>query len=462
MLWLTLRQLRNGTAGARKKAAQELWREPNPGALSALSSAVLTDSDPEVRRLAASALGRLQDPGRYEPLRKALNDKDPEVIKSALFALRRASDEQAIRALLPLLRHKEFTVRTTTAQTIDTIRWVPADKDQRVWFQVAKGWYERAATAGLDAVTPLELTVQTGPVHAAIRAVDALGKIPEERVVSLLRICLKSSEPGVCMAAAGALGKIGGPTSVEALIGSLISTHTQVRVASVQALGSLGAVEATGLICKMLGDREWEVRQEAASALGKLNNKEALEPLAKTLEDSDADVRETAAMALGRLRDRRSVTPLVLALRDEVTAVRRIAAASLSRIDPDWVSLPETRAAAGQLKVAIQDADPAVRFFVAQLLVNMGEISAESISGFAPDEQLTSPATKRKRMATSLFVSMLEDSDRDVRQAAAEALGHLGGERARQALNRNVSDPDGDVAAAAQIALQALGTETTS
>lgn len=53
---------------------------------------------------------------------------------------------------------------------------------------------------------------------------------------------------------------------------------------------------------------------------------------------------------------------------------------------------------------------------------------------------------------------MLEDPDRDVRQAAAEALGRLGGERARQALARTAADVDGDVAAAIQMALQALGT----
>ena len=223
----------------------------------------------------------------------------------------------------------------------------------------------------------------------------------------------------------------------------------------------MGAAETTGLICQMLSDKEWEVRREAAIALGKLNNPETLEPLAKVLDDLDADVREAAAMALSRTGDRRAVGPLVLALKDEVSSVRRIAAAGLSRIDPDWVSLPETRAVAEKLKLAIQDAEPAVRFFVAQLLINLGEMSPEAIAGFTPEDQLASPATKRRRMATNLFIAMLyEDGDRDVRQAAAEALGRLGGERARHALTRAAGDPDGDVAAATQIALQALGSES--
>jgi HEAT repeat protein len=212
----------------------------------------------------------------------------------------------------------------------------------------------------------------------------------------------------------------------------------------------------------MLEDKEWEVRREAASTLGKLNNLEGLEPLAKALDDLDSDVRDAAALALGKIGSRRAVGPLVLALKDEVTSVRRIAAASLSRIDPDWVSLPETRSAAEGLKVAIQDAEPAVRFFVAQLLVNLGELGPDAIAGLAPEDHLASPAVKRRRMATNLFVAMMDDRDRDVRQAAAEALGRLGGDRARQALTRAASDPDGDVAAATQMALQALGSESSS
>src|SRR5262249_58174736 len=175
------------------------------------------------------------------------------------------------------------------------------------------------------------------------------------------------------------------------------------------------------------------------------NNPETLERLAKVLDDPDGDVREAAAVALGKTGDRRAVGPLVLALKDELGAVRRIAAAGLSRIDPDWVSLPETRLAAEKLKVVIQDADPAVRFFVAQLLVNLGEMSPEALLGFSTEDQMASPAIKRKRMATNIFVALMDDRDRDVRQAVAEALGRLGGDRARQPLTPARNDPDTDI-----------------
>jgi len=462
MLWLNVRQLKSGTVKTRRKAAKELWRDPNPRALGAVSTAALTDADPEVRQICASALGRMPDLGRYEALLKVLGDRHPEVLRSAMLGLRRASDPRVIPALVPLLRHQDFIVRCTAAQTIDTIPWIPKEREERIPFYVAKGWFERAAGAGVDAIPALHLTVQTAPVSVAVRAVEALGKISDPSVVKLVSGVLKSPEPAVCIAAADTLGKVGGQEAVEALTACLKSHLTQLRAAAVQALGRLGAAEATALICQMLHDKEWEVRREAASALGKLNNLEALEPLAKALEDPDSDVRDAAALALGRIGNRRSVGALVLALKDEVTSVRRIAAASLSRIDADWVSLPETRSAAEHLKVAIQEAEPAVRFFVAQLLVNLGEMSPESLVGLTVVDNLASPAIKRRRMATNLFIAMLEDRDRDVRQAAAEALGRLGGDRARQALTRAAGDADGDVAAATQMALQALGTESNN
>jgi HEAT repeat protein len=430
--------------------------------LSGLADAALTDPDADVRQVATSALGRLRVPERLEPLMKALGDREPNVVTSAVLGLRGVNDERVIHRLLPLLRHRDFSVRTSAARTIDTFRWVPPDREQRVWFCIAKGWFDRASEAGTEAIPALKLTVETSPAFVAVRAVETLGKISDASVVKLLCEALRSPEPAVSIAAADALGKVGGGEAVTALISCLRSTHTQIRAESARALGILRATEASMPISQMLQDQQWEVRREAAAALGKLNNPETLELLAKVLDDSDGDVREAAAVALGKMGDRRAVGPLVMALKDEVAGVRRIAAAGLSRIDPDWISLTETRAAAEKLKLTIQDAEPAVRFFVAQLFVNLGEMSPDALLGYSPEEQLATPAIKRRRMATNLFIALLEDRDRDARQAAAEALGHLGGERAKQALTRALSDPDGDVAAATQMALQAIAVESTN
>ena len=177
MLWLTLRQLRNGTLATRKKAAKQLWRDADPRALDALAWTALNDPEKEIRQIAASALGRLNDARRLDPLLKALLDKDSDVVSSAILALRRTSEERVVQQLVSMLRHQDFGVRAAAAQTIDTIWWVPTDRLQRIWFQVAKGWYERAAALGPEALDALKLVVETGPMHNAVRAVDAIGLI---------------------------------------------------------------------------------------------------------------------------------------------------------------------------------------------------------------------------------------------------------------------------------------------
>jgi HEAT repeat protein len=63
---------------------------------------------------------------------------------------------------------------------------------------------------------------------------------------------------------------------------------------------------------------------------------------------------------------------------------------------------------------------------------------------------------KRRKLAVSLFLAILCDPDRDLRQAAAEALGRLGERRAESGLVRARRDPDADVRSAVERALQAL------
>ena len=59
MLWLIQRQLKSKKTASRRKAVGRLCDAPQPRALAALGEA-LGDEDAEVRRLAATALGKLE------------------------------------------------------------------------------------------------------------------------------------------------------------------------------------------------------------------------------------------------------------------------------------------------------------------------------------------------------------------------------------------------------------------
>ncbi len=106
------------------------------------------------------------------------------------------------------------------------------------------------------------------------------------------------------------------------------------------------------------------------------------------------------------------------------------------------------------------DAD--VRHFINHLLVGIGAVTKEAAAAEpkapASDSDASSPANRR-RLAVTLFFGLLSDADRDLRQAAAEALGRIGDARAVPCLNRVLSDADPDVRQAAEQSLRALGVQ---
>ena len=455
MLWLTQRQLKSKNTASRRKAAERLCDAPRPHALGALRDA-LGDEDAEVRRLVATALGRLDEEGRLEPLFRALRDRDADVQKAAILALKKSSDERVPAALLPLLRHPNAGVRGCAAQVLEFVGWRPAKPEDEMWLLVAKGQCSRVAAFGAAALLPLEMVLNAGPYSLCVAAVQALGEIEDQRAIRLLLKALKSNDSAVCVAAVDSLARVGGAQASEPLIGMLQHKNGQVRVAAVEALGSLGVAASAAPLRALLSDPVWEVRRAAVETLGRLKDERAVESLTHTLADKDADVREATAIALGALSDRRAIGPLVLALKDQTSGVRRIAAAALSRIDENWSASAEARAAVEELKPGLYDRDPDVRYFVGQLLVSLGAAEPEAARETGAEEMSASTVEKRRKLAVSLFLAILCDPDRDLRQAAADALGRLGERRAEHALARTLRDPDATVQSAAERALQML------
>ena len=185
----------------------------------------------------------------------------------------------------------------------------------------------------------------------------------------------------------------------------------------------------------------------------------SLQGLIKGLDDSDEDVREACAMALGNLGSPEAIRPLVLALRDSTSSMRRISVAALSRIDEDWTSTADAHAAALELKAHFSDLETDVRFFVHNLLLGMeaAKETSQMQKKVATADSDTSLHGNKRRLAVSLFFGLLTDADRDLRQAAAEALGRIGDARAVSSLTRLLGDADTDVRMAAEQSIRALG-----
>jgi HEAT repeat protein len=458
-LWLIKRQLKSSKPEVRRKAVEQLCEKPDHGGLNTLREA-LTDSDPEVRRLAAVALGKLEGEERLDPLLAALRDRDPEVQKSAITALKKFSGPQVVTALRPLLRSSDGGVRGHAAHTLQLIGWRPESRDETLWFSVAQGQFGKVTAFGVAAIPVLEEVLSSGQFQSAVGAVQALGWIQDQRVLRPLLASLKSPDPAVCVAALGALARVGNEQVIEPVAAMARHKNAQVRLATVETLGDLRATGKMDIFRRLLSDEVWEVRKAAAETLGRFKDGSSVEALTRTLSDKDADVRETTAMSLGRLMDRRAIGPLVMALKDSASGVRRIAAATLARIDPAWSSSEEAKPGLEALKPALDDEDPEVRHFVGNLLGGLARTTSQpkpSASTYGEDDETAFLIREgRRKLALSLFTSILSDRDRDLRQAAAESLGRIADARAESALVRAAADEDAGVRIAASRSLSEI------
>ena len=107
--------------------------------------------------------------------------------------------------------------------------------------------------------------------------------------------------------------------------------YVYVRKNAVEALGKIGDNRAVEPLIAALNDSDSDVREYAADALGEIGDKRAVEPLIVALRDSNDNVRNNSVWALGKIGDKRAVEPLIASLKDS-DSVRSEAAIALVTI----------------------------------------------------------------------------------------------------------------------------------
>jgi HEAT repeat protein/beta-lactamase regulating signal transducer with metallopeptidase domain len=307
------------------------------------------------------------------------------------------------------------------------------------------------------AVAALMETLTDGNPAVRLAAVSSLGSLGDPRAIAALAKALREdSDARVREAAARALGEIDDNRAVPALIEALRSERASnvreqivhalreiddpsavagisavakdpspaVRRAAVSALGELEDASAVTVLITMVRDEDVEVRRHIAEALGQLENPSAIDALITLARDADAEVRSQAVDALSNFEDQRTLPTFLAALKDANSDVRHHAAHGIGNID-------NLKTAPRPLIEALADSDREVRQAVAQALGEIGDEAAV-------------PALKR---ATT-------DADVDVRRQAAEALSDIGGVEAIQALMALLKDPDPEIR---KTAAEALG-----
>ena len=227
--------------------------------------------DPEdwVRRAAASALCRIQDPLAIELLIHALRDPDFEVRLTAVKKLCHLKDPRAIQPLIEVLGHDRENIEIRSF----AIKALYHSGDPR-------------------AIEPLVKALDDWKKEVRALAAEAVSRLLDARVVDLLIRVIADGRPNGSRLAAELLGRLRDPSVVEPLTTLLASRDGLARRGAARVLTDLG-------------DRRWA-----------------------EIIKGDVDDYER----LGRSGDRRFVDPLIHLLADQHGATRRAAAQGLAQL----------------------------------------------------------------------------------------------------------------------------------
>lgn len=453
MIWWKLQQLKSKSAATRLAAVEKLALDPTEQTVVALTEAT-RDEVKEVRLAAISALARNPLAKPSSLFTKLATDPEQDVRCAVASALGLVSDHQAFSTLTMLLLDSRSAVRWQSAKSLSKLRWKPSNMKEMAALHVASGEYGDAARLGAAAIEPLKAALSDPDSQIRRQAIDALTTIADTRVVQVLIQTMRDEDSGVRVVVVEALAQFPDPKVLAPLTQALRDPASHVRAAAAHVLGKLGDPGCLDRLVETLRDTSWEVRKAVVEALGRLQDSRAVEGLALALKDPDNDVREAAVEALCQIGDPRSVERLILAQCDSETSIRQAAASALMRLDRNWERSEAAQRAIPELKTALKSRDYWVRQSASEVLTRISKNQA-SLRGFQGG--MGGAGQFRNEVAIQIFSEAMRDGDRDLRQAAVEALGRIGDHRLCEPMSSLLQDQDEMVRESARTALLALG-----
>ena len=353
-----------------------------------------TDADPEVRQMAAFALGLIGDASAAEPLRGALADPLPLIAGRAAEALGLIGDAASAPAIAKMVAAHasaasavapdEARVHVTAAadafrlgvyalarlKSYDglaasvlgpngqaTVQWWPVAyalqriEDARaapalLGLAANESPYTKAfAIKGLGqlreaAAVPLLLPL-IDPARAAapatIEAIRAAGRIADDRATApLLKVLYaRDMNPTVRAETLLALAKTGGEVGSDAFVDFLGDRSPAVRLAALQGLAERDEDAFLLVLSGLDPDPHYSVRAGLAALLATKDPERALPRVTPMLTDSDARVVPAVLAAMARLEAPDVGRILIDHLAKEDVGIRTAAAAALGDVKPD-------------------------------------------------------------------------------------------------------------------------------
>ena len=419
-------------ARVRRRAALAIGRAGLADGVAPLLPILASDPDPEVRQMAAFALGLIADRSAFDPLVAALADPAPVVRGSAAEALGVLGDSAAAAPIAKMAAAvvASGVLATPPADTVEAARDTPAAAFRFAVFALTRlKAYD--ALAGLVLDPAGQPRVRWWPVASAFQ------RLEEPRALPALLALLKEPHPYTRAFAAKGLGAMKDPSAAAALLPLITDGNRAVAIEAIRSLARLADRSAGAALLRLAQDATTEphVRLEAVTALGATPADGVYEAIIDILGDPSPAIRGAAIRAMAQHDPEGFVTILSGLDPDPSWPVRASLAAALGGLPPE-TGLPRLRA-------MLADQEPKV---IPAVLAALARVRA-------PD-------------AGTIMIEQLKASDPVIRKAAADAIAELkpvaGPAALIDAYQRSLGDPTYLARAAVLNALKAYGRETAT
>ena len=486
------KRLASDTKQDRVTGVRELMRlKPSPAAARPLLEDLVNDPEPEVRAESVWAIQEILGDKGTDLLEKLYNDDSTVVRDGTIRAACQMWDKPRPKDLCrAAFEDPDFGARVEVIQTLRED--FPRDPDAGAIFRKAlKDPSESVVRSGVlacqaardpQAVPELARIARTmGDLAAEPAAAEALATIgTPEAVRELMQIVPKPSKEAlkankgrpsdvVRAGAARALARIKNPEALPVLRAAMSDPALAVRIGAAQGLVDMKDEQSVPLFVKQLEDPDPRMRRTALRALDKLAKPDTkvgdvtvADAVRNVLKnDKDSTVRATAVPVLADLLKERAVPDLLALSTDLDAAVRLEAAGALAGIG---------KPAADALVAFASDADPNVRSMAIEGIGQVG--GPKQVPVLVKAAETTSKGSKQVRIAAANALGAIggadamaalgklaKDADPGVRQATAVALGKAGGPKAKELLEQLLKDEVAFVRTSARKSLDGLNAK---
>jgi HEAT repeat protein/cyclophilin family peptidyl-prolyl cis-trans isomerase len=366
---------------------------------------LIADDEARVRRRTALAIGRVGLVEGVDLLTPRLHDADPEVRQMAAFALGLLGDKRAADALglvgdqasAPaigaLVRGVAQSGALANVSADDAA--YPSDPAVEAF---RLGVFALTRLKAFDAIAAAVLDARGQPAVAWWPVAYALGRTPDKRgLPALLTLMRGGSRPARIFAARG-LGALKDPSAIDALLPFAQGWRTDVAtaIAAVRALGEIGDERAADPLVALVDARDLpaNLRLETVTALGVLRAPAAVTPLLDLIGDPWPPLRAASLRSLREI-DLQQFLVVLSGLEPDREWSVRAAVASLMSTMPADTAVP-------RLTEMLKDQDQRVLPAVLDALVKV-----------------------RAPQAAAILLERLKADDPVVRMAAANGIGEL-------------------------------------